>query len=49
MKIYPGGVIPLFLSSGALTGQIAPQIRFFDVYYVDAPIVGFHIIGEVDE
>lgn len=47
MKILGAG-IPLFLGQGGVGqnfGQIAPQIRFFDVYYIHPPVVGLQIIG----
>ena len=50
MKIYTGQVIPMFLGSSGAGGAIAPQIRFFDVYYTVPPVVGFTVIGsEMEE
>ena len=45
MRFYPINAIPFFTSGSGVGGTSAPQIRFFDVYYTEAPIVGFQIIG----
>jgi hypothetical protein len=46
VQFYPANVIPLFTSgTGVGGGSSAPQIRFFDVYYTEAPIVGLQVIG----
>ena len=49
MKIYSINSIPLFIGTGNLSGKTAPQIRFFDVYYIDPLVVGFHVTGGSDE
>lgn len=49
MKFLAGQAIPLFLGQtgiGENFGQIGAQIRYFDVFYVQPPVVGFHIVGE---
>lgn len=46
--ILIGGPNPMFLSAVSFGGQ-APQVRFFDVFYTLPPVVGFHVIGDVDE
>lgn len=51
MKIFSPFSIPLFLGTagvGSSFGQIAPQVRFFDVYYTLPPVVGLQIIGDRD-
>jgi len=48
MKFIPHGSHILFLGEsgiGTNFGQIAPQIRFFDVFYSLPPVVGFHVIA----
>jgi hypothetical protein len=46
MHFYPTNINPLFTSGyGVGGGSSAPQIRFFDVYYTEAPIVGLQVIG----
>lgn len=45
---FIGGPFPFFLGQSGIGqnfGQIAPQIRFFDVYYDTPIIVGLQIIG----
>jgi hypothetical protein len=47
-----GGNNPIFvggLGTGGEVGVIAPQIKFFDVYYVCAPVVGFHVSANKEE
>lgn len=49
MKLNPQDVQLLFLGTAGIGlnfGQIAPQIKFFDVYYTLPPVVGFHVIGD---
>jgi hypothetical protein len=44
------GPSPFFLGQSGIGqnfGQIAPQIKFFDVYYDMPIIVGLQIIGEI--
>jgi len=36
--------------AGAGSGEGCPaQIKFFDVYYVNPPVVGFHVIGSEED
>lgn len=49
MRIYPGQVIPLFVGDGSLGSSGAPQIRFFDVYYVNPPVVGLQVVGSEED
>lgn len=47
MKIF-GGPNPVFLGDagvGQNFGQIAPQIKSFDVFYCQPPVIGFQVIG----
>lgn len=47
MQTFSNGSIPLFLASGR--SKFAPQLRFFDVMYLDPPAVGFQVIGATPE
>jgi len=43
---FIGGQNIIFLGNSGIGenfGQIAPQIKSFDVYYQDAVVVGFHV------
>jgi hypothetical protein len=47
-----GGSNPIFLGglgSGGNQGLIAPQIKFFDVFYCFPPVVGFHVVGSKED
>ena len=46
MKILPSNVVPVFMDGAGIGhdfGQIAPQVRYFDVYYINPPVVGFSV------
>jgi hypothetical protein len=46
MKILPSGTVPTFMDGAGIGhdfGQIAAQIRYFDVYYISSPVVGFTV------
>jgi hypothetical protein len=48
MRFIPHNTAIIFLGTsgvGSNYGQIAPQLRFFDVYYTTPPVVGFHAVG----
>jgi len=45
LRILPAHVIPIFLKKAAI-GELGAQVRFFDAYYKEPPIVGFHVLGE---
>lgn len=48
MKFLPFGSHVLFLGDtgiGSNFGQIAPQIKYFDIYYTLPPVVGFQVLG----
>lgn len=50
MPIFPGGVLPVFLSgTPGGGGQIAAQLQFFDVKYDIPPVVGFSVSAEPTE
>ena len=56
MKILVTGSAIVIKNPSALPifqGPVPPRIRFFEVYYLDPPVVGFHVIGakenEVDQ
>ena len=50
MKIFPhGDPQMIFLGAAGVghnCGQIAPQVVFFDAFYVQSFVVGFHILGD---
>lgn len=49
---FLGSSIPVFVGQagvGQNFGQIAPQVQFFDVFYTNPPVVGFHVVGSVDD
>lgn len=44
-----GGPNPIFLGQAGLGknfGQIAPQLKTFDVFYCQPPVVGFHVVPD---
>lgn len=46
MKIIPSGTVVTFMDGAGIGndfGQIGPQIRYFDVYYINPPAVGFTV------
>lgn len=46
MKILPSNTVPVFMDGAGIghdMGQIGPQIRYFDVYYINSPVVGFTV------
>lgn len=46
MKILPSNVVPVFMPGAGIGndfGLIGPQIRYFDVYYINPPVVGFSV------
>lgn len=45
MRVLPIHVIPIFMGQCPTPGQVGAQIRYFDVYYKMAPVVGFHVLG----
>jgi hypothetical protein len=47
MKLLPWDAQLLLLGKARIgvIPQIAAQLKFFDVYYTSAPVVGFHVIG----
>jgi len=47
MLTFSSGSIPLFITTSGVGGQGPAQIRFFDVYYTNPPVVGFHVLGGV--
>lgn len=47
MRILPFYTIPIFLSR-ALPGELGSQLRLFDVYYKEPPVVGWHVLGDPD-
>lgn len=49
MKIFTVNAIPMFVGAGT-PGTAGPaQIKFFDVYYVNPPVVGFHVVGAEED
>ncbi len=48
MNIFTVNAIPMFISEGGVGSPCAAQIKFFDVYYVNPPVVGFHVVGYGD-
>ena len=53
MKIIPSGTQITFMDGAGIghdMGQIAPQVRYFDVYYINPPVVGFTVaLGPEEE
>lgn len=52
MKFLPQNTNIVFVGDAGMGenfGQIAPQLRTFDVYYTQPPVVGFHVIGEDED
>lgn len=52
MKILPFGVIPMFVDGAGIGdnfGATGAQIRYFDVFYVNPPVVGFQVTGSPEE
>ena len=52
MKLLPQGSSVLFLGTagiGSNFGPTAPQLRSFDVFYVQPPVVGLQIVGSTSE
>lgn len=52
MKFIPANTSILFLGDtgvGENFGQIGPQIRYFEVMYLNPPVVGFEVVGSDDE
>ncbi len=52
MKLDPLDSQLLFVGTAGIGlnfGQIAPQVRMFDVFYTLPPVVGLQIIGEVED
>jgi len=52
MKILSGNVVAVFVGDagiGSGFGQIGPQVRYFDIYYVNPPVVGFQVSGSAEE
>lgn len=50
MQTFAVGVIPLFINtSGGVISPGPAQIKFFDVYYVNPPVVGFHVMGDEED
>lgn len=52
MRFLPQNTSVVFLGDSGMGenfGQIAPQIKMFDVYYTQPPVVGFHVVGEDDD
>lgn len=48
MKLAPQDVQMLFLGTAGIGldfGQIAPQLRSFDVFYDSTPVVGLQVVG----
>lgn len=48
MRILPFYVVPIFLRR-TLPGELGSQIRFFDVFYKEAPVVGWHVMDSGEE
>lgn len=48
MRVLPIHVIPIFLST-SLPGEAGAQVRMFDVFYKNPPVVGWHVAGAVDD
>jgi hypothetical protein len=42
MRVLPIHVVPIFLGQGA-GGALGAQLCYFDVFYTEPPIVGFHV------
>jgi len=49
MNIFTVNSIPMFITEGGVGGAGPAQIKFFDVYYVNPPVVGFHVIGNEED
>jgi len=47
MRVLPFHTIPIFLSR-ALPGELGSQLRMFDVFYKEPPVVGWHVLGDPD-
>jgi hypothetical protein len=46
MKILPSTTVVTFMDGAGIGhdfGQIGPQVRYFDVYYINPPVVGFSV------
>lgn len=44
MRVLPSQTIPIFLR-GSLPSGIGSQLRYFDVFYKQPPVVGWHVVG----
>ena len=50
MRSISNGSIPMFLGElGINPNVVGPQIKDFDVFYIDPLIVGFHVTGASEE
>lgn len=45
MNLFGPG-IPVFLVDPSVIGALPTQIKFFDVYYTESPLVGIQVMGD---
>lgn len=50
IKMIPSGATLVFLDGAGIGegsgGSNLPEIRNFDVFYSNPPVVGFHVVGD---
>lgn len=49
MQTFTIGSIPLFITEGVVGTAGPARLKFFDVYYVVPPVVGFHVVGSEED